>query len=61
MATTRCGRPTQGEMGITFSCPPGTLVTWEGAELLRSTLPEAARELVLQGTPINPYLLTEPK
>ena len=49
-----------GEMGITFSCPPGTLVTWEGAELLRSTLPEAARALVQQGIPINPYRHSEP-
>ena len=54
-------RPTgAGEMGITFSCPPGTLVTWEGAELLRSTLPEAARALVQQGIPINPYRHSEP-
>ena len=47
-------------MGITFSCPPGTLVSWEGAELLRSTLPDAARALVQQGIPINPYRHSEP-
>ena len=50
-----------GEMGITLSCPPGTLVTWEGAELLRSTLPEAARDLIQRGTPIDPYHHGEPR
>lgn len=50
-----------GAMGITLSCPPGTLVTWEGAELLRSTLPEAARDLIQHGTPIDPYHRGEPR
>jgi hypothetical protein len=50
-----------GDLGMTFSCPPGTLVTWEGAELLRSTLPEAARDLIQHGTPIDPYHPREPR
>ena len=50
-----------GDLGMTFSCPPGTLVTWEGAELLRSTMPEAARDLIQHGTPIDPYLHREPR
>ena len=48
------------ELALTFDCPPGTQVHWGGAELLRSTLPEAARDFVQQGTPINPYRRSEP-
>lgn len=50
-----------GNLYITFSCPHDTIVTWSGAELLKSTLPEAARALIQNGTPINPYLQREPR
>ena len=50
-----------GNLYITFSCPDDTIVTWSGAELLKSTLPEAARALIQNGTPINPYLQREPR
>ena len=49
-----------GELSITFTCPPGTIVTWVGAELLRSTLPEAARALIQRGEAIDPYRHNEP-
>lgn len=49
-----------GELAITFTCPVGTVVTWAGAELIRSTMPEAARALILHGQPIDPYLRREP-
>lgn len=49
-----------GELSITFHCPPGTIVTWAGAELLRSTLPEAARALIHQNRSIDPYLRRDP-
>ena len=49
------------ELTLTFHCPPGTIITWQGAELLRSTMAEAARARVQHGTPINPYRLTEPQ
>ena len=45
---------------LQLACPPGTEVHWQGAELLRSTLPEAARDFAQQGTPINPYRRSEP-
>lgn len=50
-----------GELTITFQCPAGTYVTWGGAELLRSTLPEAAHQLIHHGKAINPYRLSEPE
>lgn len=50
-----------GELSITFHCPPGTMVTWAGAELLKSTLPEAARALIHQNRPIDPYLRRDPR
>ena len=49
------------EIALTFHCPPGTVIRWEGAELLRSTMPEAARDLIQHGTPIDPYLHREPR
>ncbi len=51
----------RGDLSITFACPSGTIVTWAGAELLRSTLPEAARAMIQQGEPIDPYLRREPR
>lgn len=51
----------RGDLSITFACPAGTIVTWSGAELLRLTLPEAARALIQQGEPIDPYLRREPR
>ncbi|WP_338499616.1 hypothetical protein [Delftia tsuruhatensis] len=50
-----------GDLLVSFNCPPGTVVTWHGAELLRSTLPEAARALIQQGVPIDPYYRHEPR
>lgn len=50
-----------GLLALSFTCPPGTRVTWAGAELLRSTLPEAARALIQDGTPIDPYWRHEPR
>ncbi len=49
-----------GSLYLTFDCPPGTTVTWAGAELLRSTMPEAARALIQRGEPIDPYRHSEP-
>ena len=49
-------RPTDsGDLLLTFKCPQGTNVQWGGAQLLRVTLPEAARNLIENGIPINPY------
>ena len=44
-----------GNLMLTFNCPAGTLIQWGGAQLLRVTMPEAARDLIQNGTPINPY------
>ena len=44
-----------GNLHLVFQCPAGTLVHWQGAQLLRSTMPEAARALITAGTPIDPY------
>lgn len=49
-----------GDLSITFHCPPGTVVQWVGAELLRSALPEAARALIHEKRPIDPYLRRDP-
>ena len=45
-----------GALQLRFECPAGTVIEWHGATLLRSTLPEAARALVQQQQPIDPYL-----
>ncbi|WP_289241675.1 hypothetical protein [Delftia sp.] len=50
-----------GKLIITFHCPKDAIITWSGAELLRSTLPEAARALIQQGVPIDPYYRHEPR
>ena len=52
---------TPGTLTVTLNCAPGTVMEWQGAELLRSTLAEAARELRHSGTPINPYRRSEPQ
>lgn len=44
-----------GDLFLTFKCPAGTIIKWGGAQFLRATMPEAARELIKNGTPINPY------
>ena len=49
-----------GELRLTFDCLPGTTVRWEGAQLLRSTMHEATRALIRDGTPIDPYRRSEP-
>ena len=38
----------------------GTTLDWRGQELLGSTLPLAARALIRDGTPIDPYRRSEP-
>jgi len=54
-------RPSRdSELSVTFFCPPGTVVTWLGADLLQPTLAEAARSLVENGTPIDPYYRRDP-
>lgn len=47
-------------VSLTFHCPVGTLLDWRGQELLESTLPLAARALIREGTPIDPYRHIEP-
>lgn len=44
-----------GELLLKFTCPAGTRIHWGGAELLRSTLAEASRELILHGRAFSPY------
>jgi peptidoglycan/LPS O-acetylase OafA/YrhL len=44
-----------GNLNLLFDCPSGTVVRWHGAQLLRSTMPEAAHALVTTGSSINPY------
>lgn len=49
-------RPMQpGRMWMSFDCPPGTEITWGAGELLRSTMPQAARALWVDGKAIDPY------
>ncbi len=47
-------------LSLTFHCPLGSVLTWYGIEMRRSTLPEAARDFLRHGVPIDPYLRTEP-
>ena len=44
-----------GAIKLTFDCPAGTQIGWGNAQLLRVTMPQAARALIEDGTPINPY------
>lgn len=44
-----------GNLNLVFHCPAGTVVQWHGAQLLRSSMPEAVRALITNGRPINPY------
>lgn len=44
-----------GNLNLVFHCPAGTLVQWHGAQLLRSSMPEATHALITNGRPINPY------
>ena len=49
-------RPLQsGEIKLTFNCPSGTQITWGNAQFLKVTIHEAARALIVDGTPVNPY------
>ncbi len=48
------------QISLTFNCPVGTQLRWHGMEMRRSTMAEAARDFMLHGVPIDPYLLTEP-
>ncbi len=50
----------QARVSLTFHCPVGSLIDWRGQELLGSTLPLAARALIREGTPIDPYRRSEP-
>ncbi len=53
-------RPTaSGNLDLAFHCPVGTVVQWHGAQLLRSSMPEATRELITNGQPINPYRIDD--
>ena len=47
-------------ISLSFNCPVGTRLTWHGMEMRRAAMAEAARDFMLHGVPINPYLLTEP-
>lgn len=47
-------------LSLTFHCPSGSVLTWYGIEMRRSTMPEAARDFLRHGVPIDPYLRTEP-
>ncbi|MBF5003976.1 ArnT family glycosyltransferase [Diaphorobacter caeni] len=44
---------------ITFNCPAGSIVTFGNLELLKSVLPEAARDLIQNRQPIDPYFQRE--
>lgn len=44
-----------GRLWLKFNCEQGTEVSWGGAELLRSTMPDATRALWRNGVAINPY------
>lgn len=44
-----------GDMTLTFNCPPGTIIEWGGAQILKSSMAESARDLIKYGTPVNPY------
>lgn len=44
------------QVSLTFNCPAGSRLTWQGIELRRSTLTESARDFFLKGAPIDPYL-----
>lgn len=44
------------QVSLTFSCPVGSRLTWQGIELRRSTLTESARDFFLKGSPIDLYL-----
>ena len=49
-------RPMQpGRLWMSFDCPSGTEITWGAGELLRSTMPSAARALWVDGKAIDPY------
>lgn len=49
-------RPVQpGRLWLSINCAPGTEISWGGAELLRSTMPEAARALWRDSVEIDPY------
>ena len=45
-----------GALELTLNCPARTVIRWGSAELLAITMPQAARALIENGTPINPYL-----
>ncbi len=44
------------QLSVTFNCPAGSRLTWHGIELRRSTLTESARDFLLKGSSIDPYL-----
>ncbi len=55
-------RPTAdvARITLTFNCPAGTTLQWQGMEMRQITMGEAARDFLLHGVPINPYLHAEP-
>lgn len=62
LAANGAWRPTAGisEISLTFNCPVGSTLRWYGMEMRRVSVAEAARDLIEHGTPMNPYLRTEP-
>lgn len=44
------------QVSLTFNCPAGSRLTWHGMELRSSTLTESARDFLLKGSSIDPYL-----
>lgn len=44
-----------GAIRLIFNCPAGTHVTWGHAQLLQVDIQQAARALIQDGVPINPY------
>ncbi|ARU06025.1 hypothetical protein CCO03_16330 [Comamonas serinivorans] len=48
----------KAQMVLTFHCPIGTRLDWEGLELRRSALSEAVQRFLHEGVPIDPYLHT---
>lgn len=54
-------RPTgNGTLRLSFYCPIGTRILFGGIDLLKSTMPEAARNLIQHDVGIDPYFRTYP-
>lgn len=55
-------RPANGaaQIILTLHCPLGAQLRWHGMEMRRSAMADAAKDLVENGIPINPYLHSDP-